>query len=73
MESKIPVFLITGYLGSGKTTLLNELLHQEQRKLAVVVNDMGQVNVDARLVQEQGMKSLDTTMVELSNGCICCT
>ena len=73
MSSKIPVFLITGYLGSGKTTLLNELLHQDQRKLAVVVNDMGQVNVDARLVLEQGMKSLDTTMVELSNGCICCT
>jgi len=69
---KIPVVLITGYLGSGKTTLLNELLTQEKRRVAVVVNDMGEVNVDAGLVDNsQGTKT--TKMVELSNGCICCT
>ncbi|MCR5101558.1 MAG: GTP-binding protein, partial [Butyrivibrio sp.] len=65
----IPVILITGYLGSGKTTFLNNLLKQEKRKFAVVVNDMGQINVDAKLYA----KALDTNLIELSNGCICCT
>ncbi|MCR5655524.1 MAG: GTP-binding protein [Lachnospiraceae bacterium] len=72
-KKRIPVVLITGYLGSGKTTLLNNLLCQESRKVAVVVNDMGEVNVDAKLIKNEGAKTLDTRMVELSNGCICCT
>ena len=67
----IPVILITGYLGSGKTTVLNELLKQDQRKVAIVVNDMGEVNVDAKTLNKA--QKLDTTMIELSNGCICCT
>ncbi|MBO4807427.1 MAG: GTP-binding protein [Lachnospiraceae bacterium] len=70
---KIPVILITGYLGSGKTTLLNELLHQEKRKVALVVNDMGEINVDAKLINEESIGNVDTRMVEMSNGCICCT
>ncbi len=72
-KDKIPVILITGYLGAGKTTLLNRLLHQEDRKVAVVVNDMGQVNIDAKLVSNDGAAAIKTQMVELSNGCICCT
>jgi len=72
-KEKIPVILITGYLGSGKTTLLNELLHQETRKVALVVNDMGEINVDAKLINEESIGNVDTRMVEMSNGCICCT
>ncbi|MBP3266002.1 MAG: GTP-binding protein, partial [Clostridiales bacterium] len=48
-KKKIPVLLITGYLGSGKTTFLNEMLRQEQRKIALIVNDMGSINIDAQL------------------------
>jgi len=72
-KERVPVILLTGYLGSGKTTVLNELLHQEKRKVALVVNDMGEVNVDAKLLKDSNAKNLDTKMVELSNGCICCT
>ncbi len=69
----IPLILITGYLGAGKTTLLNNLLKQDKRKLALVVNDMGQVNVDAKFIEKNKTTSLDTKMIEMSNGCICCT
>ncbi|MBO4290963.1 MAG: GTP-binding protein [Lachnospiraceae bacterium] len=72
-KTKIPVVLITGYLGSGKTTLLNELLLQEKRKVALIVNDMGSVNVDAKLLRSGNIAEKDTKMIELSNGCICCT
>ncbi len=71
IRKSIPVILITGYLGAGKTTFMNELLRQEQRKVAVIVNDMGSINVDAGLLKQSN--STEMQMVELSNGCICCT
>lgn len=70
---KIPIFVITGYLGSGKTTLLNELLNQENRKIALIINDMGSINIDASLLKKGNVAKKDYKMVELQNGCICCT
>lgn len=68
-----PVTLLTGYLGSGKTTVMNELLkNQKGKKLAVIVNDVGSVNIDASLIKKSGVSSEDTDVVELQNGCICC-
>jgi G3E family GTPase len=71
--NKIPVILITGYLGSGKTTLLNELLRRETRKIALIVNDMGSINVDAEILKKNGAAVAQAQMVEMQNGCICCT
>ena len=73
MDKKIPIVLITGYLGSGKTTLMQELLKQEQRKIALIVNDMGSVNIDAALLNKNRDRISSVEMVELQNGCICCT
>ncbi len=72
---EVPVLLITGYLGSGKTTLLNRILNNEKgMKFAVVVNDIGEVNIDADLIQRGGIvNSNDDSLVALQNGCICCT
>ncbi|MBQ5316090.1 MAG: GTP-binding protein [Oscillospiraceae bacterium] len=70
---KKPVILITGYLGSGKTTLMQRLLEQEQRRIALIVNDMGSVNIDASLLGKNANKVVVSDMVELQNGCICCT
>ncbi|UTH09291.1 GTP-binding protein [Macrococcoides canis] len=72
---KIPVTVLSGYLGSGKTTLLNHLLQNKQgMRIAVIVNDMGEVNIDADLVANKGhLDKTDEQLVELSNGCICCT
>ena len=78
MENKVkevPVLLLTGYLGSGKTTLLNRILRNERGiKFAVIVNDIGEVNIDEDLIAEGGVVGKgDDSLVPLSNGCICCT
>lgn len=71
---KKPVTMITGYLGSGKTTLLNELLlKQGMEGMALIVNDMGSVNIDASLIKRNNVVEADSKMIELTNGCICCT
>ena len=74
-HKKTPVTILTGYLGSGKTTVLNELLKNEaSEKIAVIVNDMGSVNIDASLIRNAvSVNESDLGVVELSNGCICCT
>lgn len=70
-----PILLLTGYLGSGKTTLVNHILTNEQNiKFAVIVNDLGEVNIDASLIQKDGIVGQkDESLVALQNGCICCT
>lgn len=76
METKeIPVLLLTGYLGSGKTTLVNHILSNKRGiKFAVIVNDLGEVNIDAELIQKGGIVGKkDESLVALQNGCICCT
>ena len=71
---KKPVTIITGYLGSGKTTVMNELLRNKgSEKIAVIVNDMGSINIDASLIKSTNVAQNDVSMIELSNGCICCT
>ena len=71
--AKKTVTLITGYLGSGKTTLLNEILWQEKRKVALIVNDMGSINIDAAIIKKNGSAVAQSEMYEMQNGCICCT
>ena len=74
MKKQIPITLITGYLGSGKTTLINHILQNEnQKKVAVIVNDIGEVNIDETLIEKGGIvNKKDSSLVALTNGCICC-
>src|SRR5574344_764794 len=74
-QKEVPILLLTGYLGSGKTTLVNHILsNREGIKYAVIVNDIGEVNIDQTLIQKGGVVgSKDDSLVALQNGCICCT
>ena len=71
--NKLPVTVLSGFLGAGKTTVLNHILHnRENRRVAVIVNDMSEINIDAQLLGESGLSRVDERIVQLSNGCVCC-
>lgn len=73
-KKKIPITLLCGYLGAGKTTLLNKVLtNQKGYKVAVIVNDIGEINIDERLISKEAQITDSSSLVPLTNGCICCT
>ena len=72
-KREVPIVILTGYLGSGKTTLMQNILLQEKRRAALIVNDMGSINIDASILNRTGNRMVQADMIEMQNGCICCT